>query len=47
VSLSSGKKIEATAEHPFYVKGKGWNPAGSLKVGEVLVLHNGTTVVVE
>ena len=43
----SGKKIEATAEHPFYIKGKGWNPAGSLKVGQVLLLHNGTTVVVE
>ncbi len=47
ITLSSGKKIEATAEHPFYIKGKGWNPAGSLKVGQVLVLHNGTTVVVE
>ena len=30
---------------PFYIKGKGWNPAGSLKVGGLL--HNGTTVVVE
>ncbi len=47
ITLSSGKKIEATAEHPFYIKGKGWNPAGSLKVGQVLVLHHGTTVVVE
>ncbi len=47
MTLSSGKKIEATAEHPFYIKGKGWNPAGSLKVGQVLVLHNGTSVVVE
>ncbi len=47
ITLSSGNKIEATAEHPFYIKGKGWNPAGSLKVGQVLVLHNGTTVVVE
>ncbi len=47
ITLSSGKKIEATAEHPFYIKGKGWNPAASLKVGQVLVLHNGTTVVVE
>ena len=35
ITLSSGKKIEATAEHPFYIKGKGWNPAGSLKVGQV------------
>jgi RHS repeat-associated protein len=47
ITLNSGKSIEATAEHPFYIKGKGWNPASSLKVGQVLVLHNGTTVVVE
>ncbi len=47
ITLDSGKSIEATAEHPFYIKGKGWNPASTLKVGQVLVLHNGTTVVVE
>jgi RHS repeat-associated protein len=47
ITLDTGKSIEATAEHPFYIKGKGWNPASSLKVGQVLVLHNGTTVVVE
>jgi RHS repeat-associated protein len=47
ITLYSGKSIEATAEHPFYIKGKGWNPASSLKVGQALVLHNGTTVVVE
>jgi RHS repeat-associated protein len=46
ITLDSGKSIEATAEHPFYIKGKGWNPASSLKVGQVLELHNGTTVVV-
>ena len=47
ITLYSGKSIEATAEHPFYIKGKGWNPASSLKVGQVLELHNGTTVVVK
>jgi len=47
ITLDSGQSIEATAEHPFYIKGKGWNPASSLKVGQVFVLHNGTTVVVE
>ena len=47
ITLDSGKSIEATADHPFYIKGKGWNPASSLKVGQVLELHNGTTVVVE
>ncbi|MEK8018880.1 MAG: RHS repeat-associated core domain-containing protein [Candidatus Parabeggiatoa sp.] len=47
IMLDSGKSIEATAEHPFYIKGKGWNPASTLKVGQVLELHNGTTVVVK
>jgi RHS repeat-associated protein len=47
ITLDSGESIEATAEHPFYIKGKGWNPASSLKVGQALQLHNGTTVVVK
>jgi RHS repeat-associated protein len=47
LTLDSGESIEATAEHPFYIKGKGWNPANSLKVGETLQLHDGTTVVVK
>jgi RHS repeat-associated protein len=32
ITLDSGESIEATAEQPFYIKGKGWNPASSLKV---------------
>jgi RHS repeat-associated protein len=47
LTLDSGESIETTAEHPFYIKGKGWNPASSLKVGEALQLHNGTTVVIK
>jgi intein/homing endonuclease len=47
ITLDSGESIEATAEHPFYIKGKGWNPANSLKVGQALQLHNGTTVVIK
>ena len=47
ITFDSGKKVETTAEHPFYIQGKGWNPAGSLKVGQALLLHDGTTVVVE
>jgi len=31
----------------FNIKGKGWNPANSLKVGQSLQLHNGTTVVIK
>ncbi len=47
ITLDSGESIETTAEHHFYIKGKGWNPANSLKVGQALQLHNGTTVVVK
>jgi hypothetical protein len=47
LTLDSGESIETTTEHPFYIKGKGWNPANSLKVGEALQLHNGTTVVIK
>ncbi len=47
LTLNSGESIETTPEHSFYIKGKGWNPASSLKVGQILQLHNGTTVVVK
>jgi len=47
LTLDTGESIETTAEHPFYLKGKGWNPASSLKVGEALQLHNGTTVIIK
>jgi intein/homing endonuclease len=29
ITLDSGKSLEATAEHPFYIKGKGWNIASA------------------
>ncbi|GEM_PF-1082216 len=47
VTLNSGESLEATAGHPFYVQGKGWNVAANLKVGDVLRLHNGVTLVVK
>jgi len=47
VTLNSGESLEATAGHPFYVQGKGWNVAATLKVGDVLRLHNGVTLVVK
>jgi len=47
ITLDSGESLEATAGHPFYVPGKGWNAAGNLKVGEALRLHNGITVVIK
>jgi len=47
VTLDSGESLEATAGHPFYVPGKGWNVAANLKVGDVLRLHNGVTLVIK
>jgi hypothetical protein len=47
VTLDSGESLEATAGHPFYVQGKGWNVAANLKVGDALRLSNGTTLVVK
>jgi len=47
VTLENGEQLEATAEHPFYIQGKGWNAAVNLKVGDVLLLYNGTTLVVK
>ena len=42
-TLENGEQLEATSGHPFYVQGKGWNAAANLKVGDALLLHNGTT----
>jgi intein/homing endonuclease len=47
VTLDSGESLEATAGHPFYIQGKGWNAAANLKVGDALQLYNGITVVVK
>ena len=40
----NGETISATPSHPFYVYKFGWTLAGSLKVGDVLVLSNGELV---
>lgn len=47
LTLTNGEILQATADHPFYIQGKGWNPAASLKIGQVLQLYNGTTIVIE
>ncbi len=43
---AGGETIEATEEHPFWVDGR-WVPAAELKVGDVLSLLSGGSVVVE
>ncbi len=42
-----GQVIRTTTEHPFYVWGKGWVPAGELKPGDRLRSHDGRMVTVE
>jgi hypothetical protein len=44
--LASGQVIRTTAEHPFYVDGRGWVPAGELRPGDLLVSHDGRRVAV-
>ena len=34
--VAGGRVIGTTGEHPFWVVGKGWVPAGSLEVGDLL-----------
>ena len=43
----NGEEILCTNEHPFYSPIKGWTVACDLTAGDVLVLVNGTYVIVE
>lgn len=40
------ESIEATAEHPFWVDGKGWLEVKDLKVGDLLVTSGGATLAI-
>jgi hypothetical protein len=40
----NGSVVSTTAEHPFMVQDKGWQMAGNLRPGDVLVTPDGTTV---
>ena len=42
-----GKEIVATAEHPFYVDGRGWTEAKQLCVRDILVLQDGSRIPIE
>ena len=42
-----GQTIETTAEHPFYVDGKGWTDGCDLKIGDQLIGSDGTLTPVE
>ncbi|MEK3824258.1 polymorphic toxin-type HINT domain-containing protein [Paenibacillus sp. FSL K6-1558] len=39
--------IEATAEHPFWLDGKGWTFVKDLKVGDLLVSSDGTKLAID
>jgi hypothetical protein len=43
----AGAVVSTTSEHPFMVHGRGWIDAAFLKVGDLLVTPEGTTVPVE
>jgi RHS repeat-associated protein len=47
VGTSDGQIISATTEHPFYVVNQGWFAAKDLRAGDILLLVNGKTVIVE
>ena len=47
LKTKSGKTIGTTTEHPFYVKNKGWVPAGKLKEGDAIRSQDGTSVILE
>jgi len=40
-----GRDIRTTAEHPFWVEGRGWTPCNALQVGDRLRLREGWTAV--
>ena len=40
----NGSVVSTTAEHPFMVRDKGWQMAGNLRPGDVLVTPEGTVV---
>jgi hypothetical protein len=43
----AGQRLKTTAEHPFYVVGQGWVPAGMLQIGDRLLTQDGRAVPVE
>jgi hypothetical protein len=42
-----GREIGTTAEHPFFVQGKGWVAAGELQEGDLISTHEGRWVAAE
>ena len=45
VTYSDGTIIEATAEHPFFIAGRGWVPAKALRAGQRSVTADGELLI--
>jgi hypothetical protein len=43
----AGQILRTTFEHPFYVEGQGWTPAGQLRIGDRVRARDGSLVYVE
>jgi len=43
----AGRIIATTAEHPFYVRDRGWTPAGELQAGDQLASLDGSWLAVD
>ena len=43
----AGRVLRTTAEHPFWVRGRGWTAASQLRVGDALRSHDGQWLAVE
>jgi len=42
-----GQIIETTAEHPFYIEGKGWTPVKELHLGNLIIGNNGSKTAID
>jgi hypothetical protein len=42
--LADGERIETTANHPFYIEGRGFVPAGHLGIGTLIVTRAGPSL---
>ena len=47
LTFEDGDKVEATAEHPFFVLDRGWVAAGSLQIGDGVLEPGGDSVRLE
>jgi hypothetical protein len=44
IEVAGGMRVETTPEHPFYVEGTGWTPAGQLAIGNAIVTRAGPSL---